>query len=148
MWNVPLKHQHCVTTQKTATWTMDLFSNCVSVEMLLPIKISMRRPAALRCNGMNSEKFCSRLSSWGTVRSGRAIVLTWTCSSASPAPSLFTRPESALIRLSCEWTVVWTKCKKCWPAWDYEHAVQINKTGMCIPLNLVCRIINSILWSL
>lgn len=94
----------------------------------------MRRPAAWRCNGMNREKFCSRLSNWGTVRSGRAIVLTWTCSSASPAPSLFTSPESALTRLSCEWTGVWTECKKCQPAWDNEHAGESNKTAKCILL--------------
>lgn len=46
------------------------------VKMLLPIKISMRRPAALRCNGMNSEKFCSRFRDCGMVRSGRAMGFT------------------------------------------------------------------------
>jgi len=42
--------QNCTCYETLTKWVL-------IVKILLPIKISMRRPAALRCNGMNSEKF-------------------------------------------------------------------------------------------
>jgi hypothetical protein len=42
---------------KTALIMRHIQSVHLIVKIILPIRISMRRPAALRCNGMKSEKF-------------------------------------------------------------------------------------------